>query len=64
MLCNCGHRLKDHEDHYQCRLCECPIVVWITAKEVAEWRKALKTKTAKPPEFPRAAFTVVELSER
>lgn len=38
MLCNCGHKVKDHEDHYQCRLCPCPIVVMVTYKEAAEWK--------------------------
>lgn len=38
MLCNCGHRIKEHHENHQCSKCPCPIVVMVTYKEAMEWR--------------------------
>jgi hypothetical protein len=63
MRCNCGHALKRHEEgKYQCQDCLCPVVVWIVAKEVAEWRNACSKRATAPTGA--EAVLQLKLSER
>lgn len=50
MLCNCGHRISDHVNSDQCRLCECPVVIWTVPKEVWEWKKSTAKRANAPTE--------------